>query len=163
MVTANLQLIVNALAAPTAQSIQTVLEDTKTVFWVDAREPENEIVEACETRLRTGSLSAELAGDHSEMFIIYNQKRLKVPLTGSPQDRHITIFSLNRILNPDYEVRFFTPSGEMDSLAFVALPIETWWQLEHHYGAFVAKVFYKILPEPNLFTDHLAVLNLKQF
>lgn len=147
--------------------MQGILEDTNTVFWVDAREKEEEIVQACETRLGTGSLSCLLpdpsAGDPSEMYILYNQKRIRVPLTPGPEDRHLTLFSLNRLLDPDYEIRFFTSSAGMDALAFVALPINTWQQLEQHFTTFVEKVFYKIMPEPNLFTDPLAILNLKQF
>src|SRR5436190_9617361 len=124
MITANLQLIANVLEAPSAQSIQTLFEDGKTVFWVDAREEEESIVQYVETKLGTGTLSSEVVDADTEagyeMYIRYNNKRLKVPLTASPRDRHIAIFSINRILHPDYEIRFFTPSAEMDSLAFVA-------------------------------------------
>ncbi len=165
MITANVQLIADALGAPTPQAMQAILEDTNTVFWVDAQEKEEEIVQACETRLGTGSLTYHLpdSGNRNEMYIVYQQKRIRVPLTPGPADRHLTIFSLNRLLNPDYEIRFFTSSAGMDALAFVALPTNTWQQLEQHFTAFVEKVFYKIMPEPNLFTDPLAILNLKQF
>src|SRR3954469_21104351 len=163
MITANLQLIANVLDSPSSQSIRALLEDSKTVWWVDAHQEETSIVQYCETKLNTGSLSSEIVEADSKgasaMYIRYNQKQLKVPLSGRAQDRHIILFSLNRILEPDYEIRFFTGSPEVDALAFIALPIETWTLIENRYGAFVQKLFYRILPEPNLFTDSIAVLN----
>lgn len=156
---ANLQLIRNVLESGGEQAVEKLLDDRSTCFWVDWREEDDSIVRYCEDILETGSLSAEFidvdTDEGSELHIYYKGRDLKVPLTFSPQDRHITICSLNEILHPDYEVRFFTASNGMDTLAFVPLPGTSWEELVKQYGAAVSEHFYRILPKPNLFTDPL--------
>lgn len=156
---ANLQLIANVLESGDGPAVEELLDDRNTCFWVDWREEDDSIARYCEGILETGSLSAEFVDvdteEGCELHLYYKGKDLKVPLTFSPQDRHITICSLNEILHPDYEVRFFTASNGMDTLTFVPLASMSWEELEKQYGAAVGGHFYKILPKPNLFTDPL--------
>lgn len=157
MSTTNLQIVSNVLELADEQAIQDLLDDRNTSFWVDWREEEDAIPRYCEDILQTGTLSAEFINADTdkgcELHIYYDGKDHKVPLTFSPQDRHITICALNEILEPHYEIRFFTASNGMDSLAFVPLPKNSWEQLETEYGEAVDQHFYRILPKPNLFTD----------
>jgi hypothetical protein len=90
-----------------------------------------------------------------EIYVRYKDKRIKVPLTVSPADRHITICSLNEALAPDYEVRFCINSNGSDTLAFLPLPTSTWAELEEGYGERVGQRFYKIASRPNPFTEAL--------
>ena len=81
---------------------------------------------------------------------------MKVPLTYSLADRHITLWALNHLLAPDYEVRFCVDSNGADTLAFLPLPAVEWGRLEQEFGAdAVARRFYRIKGRPNLFTDVL--------
>lgn len=157
MSTTNLQLISSVLDLDDGQAVEDLLDDRNTIFWIDWREEDDSIPRYCEEILQTGTLSAEFVDADTEqgceLHIYYDGKNLKVPLTFSSKDRHITICSLNEILEPHYEIRFFTASNGMDTLAFVPLPKSSWDQLEEQYGATLDQYFYKMLPEPNLFTD----------
>ena len=155
----NLDLIIAALEDPSNESVNALLDDQQTVFWVDWREEDDAIPNYCESILQTGHLSGELvqvdAHPGFEIYVCYQEKRIKVPLTVSASDRHITICTLNHALVPDYEVRFCIASNGNDTLAFLPLPLTTWAELEERYGDRVGELFYKIAPRPNLFTDSL--------
>ncbi len=152
----NLQKVTAVLESPIREAIQALLEDETTVFWVDWREEDDAIVEYCEAVLQTGSLSAELVeGETFEIYIQYRDKRIKVALTYSMDDRHITICALNDALAPDYEVRFCIDSNGSDTLAFIPLAKSTWIEIERLYGDKVSKHFYEIAAKPNLFNGSL--------
>jgi hypothetical protein len=124
---------------------------------VDWREMDDAIVEYCESVLDTDSLSAEVveidADPGYEIYISYQGRRTKVPLIIGPEDRHITLHTLNQVLAPDYEVRVCVDSNGSDTLAFLPLSAADWAALESKYGQRVAKHFRKIEKAPNLFTD----------
>ena len=155
----NLQNVVAVLETTEKEAIQVLLEDEAAVFWVDWREEDDAIVGYCEAILQTDSLSAELAEIETkegyEIHVQYRNKRIRVPLTYSLDDRHITICALNDALAPDYEVRFCIDSNGSDTLAFLPLPQNTWRTLEKSYGEKVSKHFYQLTATPNLFTGSL--------
>lgn len=136
-----------------------MLDDRTTVWWVDWREHDEAIPNNCEAILQTGHLAGELVETDSEagfeVYVRYRDRRLKVPLTISADDRHITLLTLNEALSPDYEVRFCVDSWDGDTLAFVPLPVSLWGELERQYGPAVAARFARIAVRPNLFTDPL--------
>src|SRR4051794_31419183 len=82
-------------------------------FKVDRRDLDEDIVTACESILQTGKLSTQWIenGDEETLFILYGDKRVKVPLKVSAADRHITLLSLNEALSPDFEVRMLYASA----------------------------------------------------
>lgn len=129
------------------------------IFWVDWREEDDSIIEACESVLQTEELSGELEdADHDDgydIYIEYKGKRKKVPLSYSPEDRHITICALNKVLQPKYEVRFCIDSHGADTLAFLPLSSAGWKHLEKQHGELIDRHFYKIQEKPNLYTDPL--------
>ncbi|QDU75037.1 hypothetical protein Pan97_20580 [Bremerella volcania] len=155
----NLELIRNALSSSDSESIQTLLDDEETVFWVDWREEDDVLVEYCEEILQTGELSAEeLDADNEagfELFVQYQERRIKVPLETGEGDRHITLVSINQVLKPDYEIRFCIDSNGSDTLAFLPLPTTDWQALESEFGEAVDKHFYRLSDKPNLFTDQV--------
>ena len=105
----NLDLIRNAIATPTEQAIDALLDDDATVIWVDWREAEEDIVDYCEEKLQTGTLNCECVDADNEagfeLFIEYKDDRQRVPLVYGEEDRHIAIRAVNQILAPDYEIR----------------------------------------------------------
>lgn len=155
----NLDLVLAALENPSEETVRAMLEDEQTVFWVDWRHEDDAIPNDCESVLQTGHLSGELVNvdteEGFEIYVRYKNKRIKVPLTVSPADRHITLCSLNEALAPDYEVRFCIDSNGSDTLAFLPLPTSTWAELEVRFGQQVSQRFYKIAARPNLFTETL--------
>jgi hypothetical protein len=152
----NRQLIEKAIEAPTDESIQALLNDRDSVFWVDWREEDDAIIEYCESIIKTGVLSAELVDTDNEagfdLYIDYKGTRVKVPLVIGPEDRHITICSLNDLLKPDYEIRFCVDSACGDTLAFLPLAASDWRALESRYGTAINERFIRITAKPNLFT-----------
>ena len=136
-----------------------LLDDRGTIFWVDWRHDDDAIPNDCESVLQTGQLSGELVkvptAKGVEIYVRYKDKRVRVPLTFSHADRHITLCSLNEALAPDYEVRFCIDSNGSDTLAFLPLAASTWAELEQRYEQRVRELFYKISKRPNLFTEPL--------
>jgi hypothetical protein len=151
--------VIAVLVSPSDDDIRALLDDDSTVFWIDWRQEDETIAESCELVLRTGHLSGELAevdsDDEYEVHLQYGDRRVKVPLSYSGDDRHITLCALNRVLAPDYEVRFCIDSNGSDTLAFLPLRCEQWAKLERRYGEAVARRFYRLAERPNLFTDRL--------
>ena len=156
-----LNVVRELLSSPSADAVQAFLDDESTVFWIDWRQEDETIAESCELTLNTGSLDGELIektddGSDYHVEIIHNTKRERVPLTFSESDRHLTILTINRVLNPDYEIRFCIDSDGSDTLGFVALSPNDWNALREQFGDLVDKHFYQIADTPNLFTDPLS-------
>jgi hypothetical protein len=155
----NFNLITAALESDDETAIDALLEDDQTVFWVDWREDDSDIVGYCEGVLQTGSLTAELVEVDTpigcDLFISYGGQRIRVPFINGPEDRHITLCALNQALAPDFEVRFCIDSNGSDTLAFLPLPVAKWAELEQRHGAAVSRHFYRFADRPNLFTDSL--------
>lgn len=151
--------VVALLESPTENAIRALLDNDTTVFWIDCRQEDETIAESCELVLQSGILSGELVEvDSDEGFEVYLQfrdRRVKVPLSYSGDDRHITLCALNRAMAPEYEVRFCIDSNGSDTLAFLPLESKRWSAFESRYGEAVSKRFYKIAERPNLFTDQL--------
>jgi hypothetical protein len=147
----------NLLQSPSKDSISALLEDQATVFLVDGHEEDDAIVEYCESVLGTGSLTAELNNVDTdlgiEIHISYAGKRVRVPLSGGPEDRHITLLTLNKVLAPDYEIRVCVDSNGSDTLAFLPLLSTDWSALDARYGHRVEAHFRRIEDHPNLFTE----------
>ena len=148
------------LQAPTEEAIRALLDDDGTVFWIDWRQEEETIAESCESVLRTGHLSGELVEVDSEegyeVYLQFRDRRERAPLSYSGSDRHITLCTLNRVLAPEYEVRFCIDSNGSDTLAFLPLACDQWSALEQRYGEALGRRFYKFGDRPNLFTDPLS-------
>ena len=155
----NIDLITAVLESPSKERIRALFDDDTTVFWVDWREGEGDIVRYCEAVLQTGSLTAEqvraATPRGSDLFISHGGRRIRAPLINGYEDRHIALCALNQVLAPDYEVRFCIDSNGSDTLAFLPLPSTKWVELEQRYGGAVSQHFYRFAERPNLFTDAL--------
>ena len=150
-------LVTAVLESSAEAAIRALLENDGTVFWVDWREDEADIVRYCEGVLQTGNLTAEwvraATPQSSDLLISFNGRRLRAPLTNGHEDRHIALCTLNQVLAPDYEVRLCIDSNGSDTLAFLPLPTERWSELEQRYGVAVSRHFYRLTERPNVFTD----------
>src|SRR6185295_3551139 len=105
----NIDLITAVLESPSKDRIRALFDDDTTVFWVDWREGEGDIVRYCEAVLQTGNLTYEwirATPSGSDLFISYGSRRIRAPLINGPEDRHIALCALNQVLAPDYEIRF---------------------------------------------------------
>lgn len=149
--------VLQLMTSPSDESLQAMFDDESAIFWVDWREDDDAIPEYCESILNTGALSAECvqmdADPGFEIYIIYKDRRIKVPLVVGPEDRHITLLTLNQVLSPKYEIRVCVDSNGSDTLAFLPLAATAWAEMESDFGAEVSKRFRRIEAKPNLFTD----------
>ena len=124
------------------------------VFWVDWKEPDDILATYCEGCIKSGKLTSDL--DDTGLYLNYGDKRLKVPLTYSGADRHITLLALNELMTDDYEIRLVWMSDGGDTLAFAPLSVKVWTSLEEKYGnQAIEKAFMKLSYFPNVFTDPL--------
>jgi hypothetical protein len=157
----NIDSVIAVLESPSEAAIDDLLQDEETVFWVDWRQDDDSIPDACEAVLQTGKLAGKLVEVDTdqgyEVWIRYGDRFVQVPLTYTAGDRHITLCSLNETLRPDYEVRFCIDSHGSDAAAFLPLAAHQWRDLEHKYGDAVAKHFYKFKDRPNLFTHPISL------
>jgi len=147
------------LVTPSEGTLDRLFNDAQTVFWVDFRAEETEVIEACERVLATGDLSFQLDGE--SLSINRNGTSNVVPLTFSLADRHIVILCLNKLLAPDYEIRFCIASNGMDTLAFVPLSVNRWLELEAEHKH-LNEHFAVIHNYPNLFVDGYGVSDWRQ-
>ncbi|MBA3313925.1 MAG: hypothetical protein H0T47_11660 [Planctomycetaceae bacterium] len=136
-------------------AFEALLSNEDCCFAVDWREEDDEIVRSCETVLRTDRLSAEWQGE--DLFVTFAGKRVQVPLTGTPADRHLTLLALNQALSPEFEVRMLYASVGSDTGVFVPLRAEAWTLLEQEAPDVVARRFHKLTQTPNTFTDVVPV------
>ena len=76
-----------------------------------------------------------------EIFIEWNGEDYKISYPNEEgSDRDTTIKTLNKVIQPEYEIRLFMESLGSDTLAFVPLAKEKWEELEKDFG--VEKVNY---------------------
>ncbi|HZZ00709.1 MAG TPA: NADAR domain-containing protein [Candidatus Baltobacteraceae bacterium] len=142
------QSIEQLLSTESESTVEAMLADRDHVFLVDWREEDDAIVKYCEDILQTGDLAAELveidADPGFEIYISHRGKRVKVPLVVGPEDRHITLYTLNELLKPAFEIRVCVDSNGSDTLAFLPLSAAEWSGLEARYAPTVAKHFRRI-------------------
>lgn len=124
-------------------------------FSVDWREEDEYIPRYCESVLRTGRLTSEWVGD--DLFVVFGTKRVRVPLTESAADRHITLLALNEALAPEFEVRMLYSSVGSDTGVFAPLSSDGWRALEREAGEVVSRRFHKLAAHPNTFTELVKV------
>ena len=145
------------LVTESESALQSMLGDRQSVFFVDWREEDSAIVEYCESILKTDDLAAEMVEIDTEpgfeIYISHRGQRVRVPLVVGLEDRHITLFTLNELLKPAFEIRVCVDSNGSDTLAFLPLSSSDWSALEHRFDAKVAKHFRRIDERPNLFTE----------
>ncbi|OCA78784.1 hypothetical protein BBH99_07350 [Chryseobacterium contaminans] len=106
--------------------------NSQLIFWVDWREEDDAIVEYCEKCINTGTLNAEMGYSGDELLLTIKYK--DQVFTEKVMDRDPTLIFLNRVLQPDYEIRFCKGSDGSDTLAFLPLSKAEWLELENIHG-----------------------------
>ncbi|WP_425615186.1 hypothetical protein NA78x_005086 [Anatilimnocola sp. NA78] len=123
------------------------------VFHVDWKEDDADIVSYCAESLRLDDLSAVWNEDQDVLTVIYRGKENVVPLQLHGGDRYITICTLNKLLEPDYEIRYMVCSHGSDTGGFVALSNSEWQQLEAANAVVAAENFINPGWLPDIFMD----------
>jgi hypothetical protein len=134
-------------------ALDALLEGDDIAFVVDWKEYDDEIVEDCESVLKTGELSAEFSEEADEdnplgydVFIHYKGRRVRIPLSNiGVGNRDRTIHTLSALLAPEYTIRY---AIEADTA--ILLPLETtlWNEIIERFGKEkVAKYFEPVMPD----------------
>lgn len=134
-------------------------------FAVDWREDDAAIVEYCADCLGIDSLGAEWRDD--SLVIVHGAQETLVPLEYGVGNRHITISTLNEVLQPEYEIRLLICSLGSDTAGFAALPAVDWQTLEREFPEATEANFLKLADTPNIFVEltdgHLPSVCLARF
>lgn len=147
--------IQDAIRSDEDAAFDTLLADEDCCFAVDWREEDADIVRSCESVLQTGQLLAEWVD--ADLFVTFGTKRVRVPLTESAADRHITLLALNEALSPEFEVRMLYASVGDDTGVFAALRSDAWSVLEREASEVVSRRFHRLTSRLNTFTDLVEV------
>lgn len=119
--------------------------NSQLIFWGDWREEDDAIVEYCEKCLNIGMLYTEMVYSGEDIFLTINYKGNV--FTEKIIDRDPTLIFLNRILQPDYEIRFCKGSDGSDTLAFLPLSKSEWLELENIHGKEKVNSLFEVINE----------------
>lgn len=140
-----------------------ILSADDRVFWVDWREEDDAIIGYCRAALQTDRLEGECRGD--DIVIIFDGKETVIPYPQEFADRDTTLITLNKVMKPAYEVRFWLDTVGADTLAFLALPVSSWELLETEFKPEKVRHHFALIEEDSrmfeLSMDEVAAI-LKQ-
>ena len=121
------------------ESFDNFWENSQKLVWIDWREYDEDIINYIEGVIQSGELSGKSKDVDNEMgfdiFIEWKGKEYKISYPNKEgSDRDTTIKTLNKIIQPEYEIRLFMESLGNDTLAFVPLLKSEWEELEKEFG-----------------------------
>ena len=121
------------------ESFDNFWENSQKLVWIDWREYDEDIINYIEGVIQSGELSGKSKDVDNEMgfdiFIEWTGKEYKISYPNKEgSDRDTTIKTLNKIIQPEYEIRLFMESLVNDTLAFVPLLKSEWDKLEEEFG-----------------------------
>ena len=121
------------------ESFDNFWENSQKFVWIDWREYDEDIINYIEGAIQSGELSGKSKDVDNEMgfdiFIEWKGNEYKISYPDKEgSDRDTTIKTLNKIIQPEYEIRLFMESLGNDTLAFVPLLKNEWEELEKEFG-----------------------------
>ena len=121
------------------ESFDNFWENSQKLVWIDWREYDEDIINYIERVIQSGELSWKSKDVDNEMgfdiFIEWKGQEYKIFYPNKEgSDRDTTIKTLNKIIQPEYEIRLFMESLGNDTLAFVPLLKNEWNELEKEFG-----------------------------
>lgn len=121
------------------KSFDNFWENSQKLVWIDWREYDEDIINYIEGVIQSGKLSGKNKDADNEMgfdiFIEWKGNEYKISYPDKEgSDRDTTIKTLNKIIQPEYEIRLFMESLGNDTLAFVSLLKSEWEELEKEFG-----------------------------
>ncbi len=87
------------------------------MVWIDWRSEEREVIEGFSEQLASEDQLSCNESDHPTV-ILYRGQAYPNPLTSTPADRYVTIFSVAEIIKPDYRIYTETESCDGDTHGF---------------------------------------------
>ena len=134
-----------------------VLWEDKDILWIDWREYDEEIIKCCEKILQTGELDGEVRESESDMgfdvIIKFRNKEHIIKYPGEGADRDTTIKELNKIITPDYEIRFWMDSIGSDTLGFIPKKLKYWEELAMEFGKEKVRKYFSVINDNSRMFD----------
>lgn len=126
-----------------------------TLIWIDWREEDESIVKYVSNRI-----GKEIKIEHQnngkpygdDLIIGYGEKRVMMPYE-EKMERDTTISTLNKLIMPDYEIRWFIESLGGDTLAYLVLSKAEWEALENEFGKKLLNTYFISITENTLMFD----------
>ena len=129
-----------------------LFEDQGPVMWVDWGDEDDKIIQMAAEVLELDDLTAWFDNDRCDLLVTYRgtEHRIRYPAEGVA-DRDTTIIALNRILQPEHELRLFRASRGSDTLAFLAFSAAEWSMVEQKQSQACAEHFMAIDEKTEIF------------
>lgn len=119
------------------------------LFWVDWREADEDIIGLAAEIIGGDKLAPEWI--EGKLNIRFNQTLSEIALQFEPGEQDITLRALNKVLEPEFEIRLIKASEGGDTLAFFILDKKSWSELDLVFGGKVDDAFTKITSESSFF------------
>ncbi|MGY0395529.1 hypothetical protein [Fusobacterium sp. SYSU M8A802] len=139
------------------ENFDNLWENCTKLVWIDWREYDEDIINYIENVIHSGKLIGKNENADNKMgfniIIDWNGKEYKISYPNEEDsDRDTTIKTLNKIIQPEYEIRLFMESLGNDTLAFVPLAKEEWKELIKDFGEEKVNYYFsKINDNSNMF------------
>ena len=134
-----------------------ILWEDEGILWIDWREYDEEIIKYCEKFLQTGDLDGEAREAENDkgfdIVIKFKGKEYIIEYKGEGADRDSSIKALNKILSPDYEIRFWMDSIGSDTLGFFPKESKYWKELEKEFGIEKVRKYFSVIDENSRMFD----------
>ena len=118
--------------------------DDEFIMLVDHRESDDDIIKMCERVLNTGELDVRVDDDTLDLIVDYRGIRHRIEYPDGWVSRDTAISGLNKIIQPEYELRYCTASDGSDTAAILPLKREEWHALEARCGETLYRYFEPI-------------------
>ena len=134
-----MEYIKNFLKNEDRESFDELWENSTKLVWIDWREYDEDIINYIENVIQSRKLIGKNEDTDNKMgfniIIEWNGKEYKISYPNEEgADRDTTIKTLNKVIQPEYEIRLFMESLGSDTLAFVPLAKEEWEEFEREFG-----------------------------
>lgn len=128
------------------------------LVWINWREYDEDIVNYVEKVIQSGKLIGknEDADNKMGFNIIIEWKGMEYKISYPNEegsDRDTTIKTLNKVIQPEYEIRLFMESLGSDTLAFVPLSKEEWEELEKEFVVEKVKYYFSKIDDDSKMFD----------
>jgi hypothetical protein len=148
--TVNIEFAKELISNPDKETVDALFDGVDGAVWVDWRADDAEIFNDIFVAIEKNNASANWE-DNGDLMVNLNGNVTKIPLKGEQGDRDIAIKWVNKIIAPEYEIRFIKASEGGDTLAFMPLLKSQWDSLRQEYGDDLDKAFETITDESAFF------------
>ncbi|WP_270169821.1 hypothetical protein [Paenibacillus sp. SYP-B4298] len=134
-----LQPIIHVLQHSSDEAVLEEFVEHESLIWVDWREDEEDVIQYFNNQLpEAHQIKCEMIEIDKprgvDIVLSSADRKLTIPFADDKTDRDSAIRSMQEMIAPHYEIRWFMASLGSDTLAFLLLSTEQWAELERQFG-----------------------------